>query len=414
MHDFQPSGIGIDTVDGHSAIGLCDGTCIFDTARLDGDLKGDAQKALQQNNTAMACSYWKWASSYDTTDAEVKIYLENHQCDFSYNGQYITYIVVASLPNENNMTTRDSNALNYGRDLLQGAYIAQREFNKTHPDGPHLRLYIANIGSPSWPDHSAIQNKVADQITQAMTYANSVVAISGLPFGSGDLIRTVSKTCIPMISIAPLDSDSAQSISCLHSVAPSLQDEANAAATYIKTLSPQRISMVYDGGDAYSEASANAFQHALGRQFSLVVPYAEGSYYSITKLAQNIEINNPDLVYFAGPAEDAGQFLAKLHNDGYHIQVMGNDDIYQFVHASRASKAEFNTVSFISYAFPDEWKLQNNTSSEPAFIKDYSDAFDPDQTHAGNLYGYSRADSTTMLAYDATLLLNDALDENSI
>jgi ABC-type branched-subunit amino acid transport system substrate-binding protein len=400
---FQPSGIGIRSIDNHEAIGICDGSCTFDVNRLDGQMKLEAQEAFNHGQRDQACFYWKWAGSYDTTDAEAKIYDED-QCQMHYTGPYITYIVVVSLP-------EDTSVLNNGRDLLQGMYAKQKEYNDSHPNGPKIRLLIANIGNPSLPETRPLQGQLANQITQAMAYDSSIVAIVGLPFGLDDLISQVSSTCIPMISIAP--AVSTRDIPCFRSVAPSLQDEAGAAVSYIKTtLHTSRISVVIDEGDDYSNALAKAFQAAFGSQFVSVLPYAQGNFYSLSTLAQEIKNDAPDLVYFAGPAEDAGLFLADLQKPSHPIQVMGGDSIYQFVHAPRASKADFNNVYFTSYVYPDEWQLQH-IQTTPKFVNNYPQYFDPDQTHAGNPYTYTRANSTTMLAYDAASLLADACNKVS-
>ncbi len=143
-----------------------------------------------------------------------------------------------------------------------------------------------------------------------------------------------------------------------------------------------------------------------------VRPYAAGNFYSLSTVAQEIKNDDPDLVYFAAPAEDAGLLLADLQMASHPIQVMGGDNMYPFVHAPRASKADFNNVYFTSYAYPDEWQIQQ-IQTIPKFNNEYPRAFDPDQTHAGNPYTYTRADSTTMLAYDAASLLADACNKVS-
>jgi hypothetical protein len=53
-----------------------------------------------------------------------------------------TMIVVAPL-------SGNAEDINVGRDILQGAYITQMEYNQLHSTGPQLYLLVANIGSSS-------------------------------------------------------------------------------------------------------------------------------------------------------------------------------------------------------------------------------------------------------------------------
>nr|MDQ2888857.1 ABC transporter substrate-binding protein [Chloroflexota bacterium] len=277
------------------------------------------------------------------------------------------------------------------------------EYNDAHPTGPQIYLLIANMGGQD----SASQQTIAGRILQAAHMDSTLVGVTGLPFGSITLINALSQNALPMISIAPLPAPI--KIPYFLSVAPSLQDEAQAAAAYItNTLHAARIFVAFESGDAYSTALRNAFVDATTSTLVGIRSYPGGSKSSLSDIALEAISDNADLIYFAGPPADASTLLASMHGISQPPEVMGGDIIYQSIHSPASERANFNGLFFTAFAYPDEWSLQH--MQKPPFIIDYSKYFDPGKQHPGNPYTYSRPGSDAILAYDALSLLTSASD----
>ena len=111
----------------------------------------------------------------------------------------------------------------------------------------------------------------------------------------------------------------------------------------------------------------------------------------------------PDLIYFAGYADDVGVLLTDLSASQPGLQVMGGDGLYEVNGYSSSARADFNRLRFTAFAYPDEWGILNKT--QPAFFTLYSNAFDPERQHTAKPYGYLRPDNDVILSYDAMLAL---------
>lgn len=382
-------------VAGSNGLGICNGSCFFDANRINGTLKQEAARNASTGNLTAAYQYWDWAANEDTTDAEAKIFLADTHIAIT-GTPHMTFVVAVPL-------TGDETQIDEGRDILQGAFVRQEEYNDAHPTGLQIYLLIANMGGQD----SASQQTIAGRILQAAHMDSTLVGVTGLPFGSTNLINALSQNNIPMISMAPLSAPI--KIPYFLSIAPSLQDEAQAAASYItNTLHARRIFVAFESGDAYSTALKNAFVDATTSTLAGIRPYPGGSKSSLSDIALEAVSDNADLIYFAGPPADASTLLASMHGISQPPEVMGGDIIYQSIHSPASDRANFNGLLFSAFSYPDEWSLQH--LQQPAFISDYWQAFDPDKQHAGNPYTFSRAGSDTILAYDALSLFTSASD----
>src|SRR5207253_8367802 len=127
-------------------------------------------------------------------------------------------------------------------------------------------------------------------------------------------------------------------------------------------------------------------------------------------LLQDAESKNPDLIYFAGYASDAGVLLANLPTSGpyAHLAVMGGDALYELKGYPPSAGPGFNRLRFTSFAYPDEWDVLHLTAQKPAFFKEYPADFDPNNQHPRGSYGYTRADNDVILSYDAMLAILNA------
>jgi eukaryotic-like serine/threonine-protein kinase len=67
-------------------------------------------------------------------------------------------------------------------------------------------------------------------------------------------------------------------------------------------------------------------------------------------------------------------------------------------------------LHFTTYFYPDEWDILGYSNIKPAFFAEYADTYDPNGTHQGNPYGFTRADFNVALTYDAMLALLKGCD----
>ncbi|MDQ2888561.1 MAG: hypothetical protein M3Y39_21075, partial [Chloroflexota bacterium] len=118
---------GIGMVAGSNGLGLCNGGCFFDAKRINGTLKQEAAHSASTGNLTAAYQYWDWAANEDTTDAEAKIFLADTHIAITRT-PHMTFVVAVSL-------TGDEAQINEGRDILQGTFIRQSEYNDAHPTG---------------------------------------------------------------------------------------------------------------------------------------------------------------------------------------------------------------------------------------------------------------------------------------
>ncbi|HLJ34857.1 MAG TPA: hypothetical protein VKU38_14455, partial [Ktedonobacteraceae bacterium] len=144
------------------------GNYAFDTARADGQLKLEASTALNSGNTTYAVSLWNQAVQLpkESGDAEALVYLEDQRVVAS-GKPYITFVVGTILSGAN---------VGVGRDNLQGAYVAQKQYNDgvTLPNGVLVRLLIANADSKA--TNAA---NVAQEIVQLQKIDTTIVGVMG-------------------------------------------------------------------------------------------------------------------------------------------------------------------------------------------------------------------------------------------
>nr|BBH93771.1 hypothetical protein KTA_19700 [Thermogemmatispora argillosa] len=391
------NGIGAFTIknsQGQSELlGLSDGSIIFDTTRSSGDasLKQQAAKSFKADDYAAAQSYLAQAIATDSNDAEALIYQENLRV-LASGSPYLTLVIGTML------TGSDTDV---GREILQGAYVAQREFNDAGGlNGLKLRLLIANSGS-----EDGYAGTVAQQIVQAARQDSSIVGVMGWPFSAQTInaVGVLTRAHIPIVS-GTASSDQLSGLSpYFFRVAPSNQVQATAGARYaLETLHARRVAAFYDQGNSYSSSLYRDFREAFtqgGGQIVVEEHYQRSQTNQLPALLSDALSKNPDLIYFAGYASDITPLLKYLPTTGpfAHLPVLGGDALYQPQGYSAVRQA-FTRLHFTSFAYPDEWSYLGR--SQPAFFSDYSRLYSGNGQHSG--YGYTRADFNTILAYDAT------------
>jgi serine/threonine protein kinase/ABC-type branched-subunit amino acid transport system substrate-binding protein len=381
---------------GNESIGISDGSFVFDNTRTDGSLKELAAQGLQKNSNDMstATSYLNQAIAIDSSDAEAHIYLEDLRV-LSSGSPYITLVVGTMMTN------------GPGSDDLQGAYIAQKEYNDGSklPNGVKVRLLIANSGSKT-----EYVRQVAQQIVQLSQTDKTFVGVMGWPYSSRaqEAIKVLGAAHIPMMS-ETASSDILSGISpYFFRVAPSNNAQGIEGAKYAKnSLHANLVALFYDKGDPYSQSLAQDFSRefqANGGQVVVEEQYTVGKPANLGNLLQDALKHNPDLIYFSGYANDVSTLLVNLPSG--NLPVLGGDALYELSGYTSSSRANgFNHLRFTAFAYPDEWDILASGVSKPAFFSEYPTAFDPNRLHQGSPYGFTRADSDVMLSYDATVAL---------
>ncbi len=402
------SGIGVNKASNGEMIGISDGTFSFDTtSRQDGNLKQQASQKLKAGDSKGAVALWNQAVAKETNDAEALIYLEDQQVLASGN-PYITIVV-------GTMLTGDKATVSVGRDNLQGAYVAQKSFNDTSKlnNSVLIRLLIANAGSNS-QDTTA----VAQQIVQLSSVDKHFVGVMGWPFSgyASIAISVLRPAQIPMIS-QTASSDALTEISpYFFRVAPANQRQGVEGATYAEqTLHATKAVLFYDPSNLYTQSLANAFRTQFttdGKQIVATETYTVGKTTNYSQQIADAANNNPDLIYFAGYANDASELLKELPTTGplATAPIMGGDALYELGGYNSSLHAAASRLNFTTFAYPDEWQFLCNqhqafACSTPSFFDNYKTYYDPKNQHSPGAYGFQRADGDTILSYDASVAM---------
>ncbi|GHO89482.1 protein kinase domain-containing protein [Dictyobacter formicarum] len=383
-------------------IGLSDGKSVFDTGRKNADYKKQAVQAMIQGNTSQANTFWNDALGQDSSDAETHIYQENMRI-LSSGKPYITFVVGTVLTGPN---------AGIGYDNLQGAYVAQHEWNQQNTLGNvKVRLIIANTGSDS--GNAAT---VANQIVKAAAKDPTIVGVMGWSLSSHaeNASNILTAAHIPMVS-ATASSDSLTGLSSyFFRVAPSNQTEATVGATYAKNkLQAQKAVIFLDDGDSYSQSLGNDFKSAfeapaIGGKVIQMITYHKDDQASVIAGLQQLQ-SDPGLIYFAGYSNDMATLLGELpkHPALAKTQILGGDALYELAGYPESVKGELHRLHFTAFAYPDEWDILKQTSKKPAFFKDYTD--DYSSSNPTGVYGFRRPANNVILSYDAmTALLSSA------
>ena len=402
----QPGGIGVTTEPDGEQIGISDGSYAFDvgTDRSDAMLKGQASLAFKKGDMSGAQRLWSQAVNLDPNDGEAHIYLENQQaCGASIT--HITLIVATTL-------SGNASDLSSGRDNLQGAYIAQQEYNNGSLLGKvKVCLFIANAGGSS---SNAV--KVAQQIVSAAQHDSTIIGVMSWPYSSyvKQSYAVLTNASFPLPLVSPTaSSDQLSNISeYFFHVAPLNKVQAIAGAQYAEQqLNSTHAAVFYDQKDPYSSSLEQDFidqyQGLDQKQIVAQEKYTVGDTSTFeTSLKQAMNATpTPDLIYFAGYASDMSALLTDVLASpaSSSIHLMGGDGLYQLGGYTVSSRLRFNNLNFTAFAYPDEWGYLNRQQAPP-FFNEYDSNFDPTGSKKG-AYGYGRPDNDAMLSYDAMAVL---------
>ena len=392
------NGIGVEKAPDGEYVGVSDGTFAFDTNRSDGSLKQQAAARLKAGDVAHAQILWKQAIENfpdSSSDAEVLIYQEDQQV-LASGKPYITLVV-------GTMLTGAPSDLSAGRDDLQGAYVAQKQYNDGQKlnNGVLVRLLIANSGS-----QANYATAIAQQVVQAAQHDHTIIGVMGWPFsGNASAAQSVlTQAQMPMVS-PTASSDTLSGISpYFFRVAPPNDAQALAGARYVEQqLHVNRVALFLDPADPYSKSLADDFRNHFTGDIVATEQYTEGQTAALPGKLQDALKANPQMIYFSGYSDDMSVLLTDLPADQPNLLVMGGDGLYGLQGYSTSSRSGFvSHLHFTAFAYPDEWKLED-PNNIPSFFTIYSRDFQGSLNvdHSANPYGYTRPDNDVMLSYDA-------------
>ena len=399
FHTLLAPGIGVTEI-GKEPIGISDGSFAFDTTLADGSLKSQAAQMYRQNsnNISPVTSLLNQAIAMNSNDAEALIYQEDLKVVNS-GRPYVTIVVATFLSGSN---------VGVGRDDLQGAYVAQKEFNDGSKlnGGMQVRLLVANTGS-----NAAYVSNITQQIEQLILADKTFVGVMGWPFSSYTLsaIKALSSLHIPLVSQTASSDELTNASPYFFRVVPSNNQQGIQGAKYaINTLNAKKVALFYDQQDSYSQSLAQDFQVEFqkeGGQVAAEETYTVGQPGMLPAKLQDALKKNPDLIYFSGYSSDVSTLLSNISPQD-NLPVLGGDALYELGGYSSSARASgFTHLHFTAFAYPDEWEVLEDSSQKPVFFSEYPVDFDPNSLHQGSPYGFTRADDDVMLSYDATVTL---------
>lgn len=400
LNQSPPNTIGITQTSpqcGAQSIGVSDGSYAFDAGQgniSDKDLAAQQQRA---GNIAKAEQFWHQAYIETPSDAEVLIYAEDLLVMSSLQ-KYITIVVSTTLTPFNNIVRGG------GRDILQGAYLAQKAHNEacrtTNQSCPLLRLLIANVG-----DNTNYVMFVARQIINIARKDPTIIGVTGFMTSENTLkaLPILADAHIPLISSSATGDQLTDISPYFFRTVPADDSQAAFGALYAKSkLHKKRVAIFYDPHDAYSNSLASAFRlnfDPTGKQIIATEKYTVGARDGgpLINEVNSVIAMHPDLIYFAGYANDASILLTNTNIQNGSTLLMGGDALFvEGDYTITALNTTFQYLYFTSFAYINP---PQNTSQE-VFQQSYQAQFDPEQNHP-QVFGYSQPDSVAILTNDA-------------
>ncbi len=396
----HPSGSAVSV----EPTGLSYGAVAFVIYRPDGALKRQAATKMTAGDTTSAVSLWNRAIAMDRGDAEAWIYRENTRVLLSKQ-PHMTLAVATGF-------TKGVTGL--GRDDLQGAYIAQKEYNERAQKvgGKQLLLLVAVASD----DPISVAN-VAQQIVEATHHDSTILGVMGWPTSTSALaaVKVLANAHIPLVSESAT-SDALTGISPYFFRMGTDTQQASFGAKYAReTMKVKHVAVFEDPANAYSKSLADAFintfaiddQHTVVKQF-YTVKQADSLKEPIQDVIQGIKNQQVDMIYMSGYAADASTLLATLPpcgNSTICTQVMGGDALNTL--GDYTTYKNISRVHFTAFAYAKLWEEEGK--QEPPFFKEFREAFSAEKTQEPS--DTLLPDSDTILAFDALSILLQGCDQ---
>ncbi|MGE7385232.1 branched-chain amino acid ABC transporter substrate-binding protein [Streptomyces sp. NPDC004126] len=308
-------------------------------------------------------------------------------------------------------TAEDSNSAEGVRHELQGAYLAQYRHNQGDLAAtPKIRLLIANPGS-----RSVRWKHTVDELIARKDSPDRLVAVAGLgPSTKENLaaIQRLSENGIAMVG-ATMTATNIQGINGFVRIAPTNEDEAYAAAGYLKRRGVATAVVLQDvaEGNLYASTLGTAFTKAFQEGDKHRLVSERMTYDSSVSSAWQNELRyipgqlcqqRPQLVYFAGRGRHLTHFLDALSNRSCTDQqftVFAGDDTTNLSAEQLAHAAETGIeVLYTGLSHPDMYRSAPQAVSAPS-AKNFQPGGLLDQWFPHD----PRADGGALMGHDAVL-----------
>ncbi len=436
------NGIGAVLLDGER-VGVSDGTVPFYTPNSNYILKCDGtnefllcQQAPQSLHCNNAMNAFSQQISQTADDAESLIYRQNVSLQESFSvskSVNLSHTIIVGIS-----LSSSSENLNNSLYLLQGVYVAQEEYNRTHLNAK-LRVLIANFGD-SIDTATQTLLQIVDVIEADRKGDNSVVGIVNIPFiatSAADqslqfrtALQKLAGLNMPVVfpnGASGSESEQVLASTMFHIGVPAVHEGIADAIFARKYLATGSVVVYTDTSDSYSSNLACSFVSQLLQQYfgNCSVPintlcnqtaYIHCVYYTVND-ANSLSASvpeamgfTPNLIYFAGNASDVKTLMGALRaNQQFQqdlgVRILGSDALYQ----GQFTPVEYAYMDFSAFAFPDEWPDQKLLQNP--FVDEYGIDFQGWPPRSG--YGFARPNSVATLAYDATDVFTKSIENVS-
>lgn len=379
-------------------IGLSAGATVFD---IGNDKSGDLQLAassLKSGNYSSASALLNTVTTNTPANAEAWIYQEN----LSVLNQKLNYIVVVL------GLSIDASSIGDDRDIMQGAYLAQSEYNSQAQQNncPSLILIIGNSGSNDGNAKQVAQDILT--LKKINSYILGVVgwSVSSHTVNANNILAHQPTNNDNVFMLAPsASSDTLNSDLYFAHIIPNDSTQASIMANYAySTLKYRRIAVLYtNSGDAGNYSSSlyasfsRAFKDKAGANL-ISQMYTENDATSIKTALQKALSFNPGGIYFAGYASDVALLLAQpqIASLPKSFQIMGGDALDILSDYAPIPSHNLERIIFTAFASPAEWQFLHvdRSSVVATFKSDYETTFRS-----------STINTSAMLTYDAVNVL---------
>lgn len=407
-------------------IALSGGEFIFDSGRLDNDLKQAGAQQLLSGDTGKALSSFQQATALDQSDAEAAIYEVDAEIARAHQ-LYVTVVVGVAFA--------DSESIGQARAELQGVFLAQQSINRLNllPNGVKLRVLILNSGKS--PDDATTASELLLQEIQAKN-AQHLVGIIGWPEAYQTRLAVSALQPSGLAILSPTATDDGIRGSAGHFFAMTPSDTQQAAAladATVDNLGAQQVMALEDPQDAVGSSAVRSFVTELKQRAAngadvtvQQAVYTSGQTTGFDQIARLARSNGDTLIYMDGSPADALKLASAVHTlnrnlgltgSPFELKVLAGSRAYSptvygvgdtgnpAVAASRANPAALSDLYLSSLADAGEpAALSLPADQGTLFDEDYLGQFGA----TAEPFGIGGPDATSILSYDATRVLEQA------
>lgn len=399
-------------------IALSGGEFTFDTQRSDNNDKQHASLALASNDAKTALADFQSAVSEDQADAEAAIYAADLQIRIA-KSPYVTVVAAVAFGNPDDVAL--------SREELQGVYLAQQHINSAAPLPGDLKVQVLILNSgPNADDVTTAAQAILQDIQNGN--AQHLVGIVGWP--ESDQTRVAISALAPsgLAIVSPTaDADNlGGNLGNFFSIVPGLSQQSGALADALVTqLHAHSVLVLGDAHDPTSNAIATTFltrvnnkQYASLGVSATRANFNTGATTDFDAAVQSAIFAGDDWIYLAGNTQDSiylAQSVAKLNAKyGTALRVLvgtqantpalfgiSPDPTDPIAALASSDPSALQWLDVAALADKGEWTANSVDESPPAFFDDYAAQYGIN----GEPSGFSSADATSILSYDAASVL---------